>query len=389
MAVSKISYDIEALRREEFPLTQQVTYLNHAAIAPLPARTTTAVQACIAEMGQNVSAYFAKTIIPLFGQFAETVAAFINAPHKTDICPVVSTSTALNMVAGALQWEVGDEVVLCDVEFPSNVYPWMALERQGVVCRMVPAEHGTLTIEALDAVVNDRTRLVAISSVQFFTGARSDLQALGDYCHQHGILFAVDAIQSVGHIPIDVQAMHIDILATGGQKSLLALTGTGFMYVRHEVAETMQPTSIGPNAVQNWMHWLDYDLTPSEGATRFMAGTPNIQGMVSMMSSLSLLTELGRETIDIHTTALSRYLLEALDAKGYRCVTSPEPGRYGSIVTFQYSDANEATDEYVKMLTDQQIMVTKHLDKIGAPYVRLSTHCYNIENDLQHFLNTL
>ncbi|MCB9435931.1 MAG: aminotransferase class V-fold PLP-dependent enzyme [Anaerolineales bacterium] len=382
-----MTYDVVTLRQREFPNTGP--YLNHAGISPIPARTVQAVQDCVQHLGAEPSHFFHHHFFPTYQQFMQDIAAWINASNPTDICPVTSTSQAISMVATAIDWQAGDRIMFCDIEFPSNAYPWMSLEQTHQVnVVMIEPDGGTLTVESLDRAIqqHSKPRLVAVSALQFFTGARADLSALGTYCHENGILFVVDAIQAIGHIPIDVQAMHIDILATGGQKSLMALAGIGFLYVERELAERLQPASIGPNAVQGWDHWLKYDLTPLAGAARFGSGTPNVPGISSVVSSLSLLRELGREAIDAYTTSLSHYAIHELDQRGYQLVTPHDV--QGPIVTFSYGD-HTTTDALLQRLTEAGVSVTKHLDRIGNPYVRLSVHCYNREDDLQCFLNAL
>ncbi|GIK64166.1 MAG: aminotransferase V [Chloroflexota bacterium] len=382
-------YDITALRRDEFPLTEVVTYLNHAGISPLPERSRRATQYTIDHMAHNASKFFGTDGIPMLERFHHELKAYINAEHASDICPVQSNSLAFNLVAGAIDWRRGDNIIFCDVEFPANAYPWMALERQGVTCKIIPPQHGTLTVEALDAVVDQNTRLVAVSSLQFFTGARADLVALGAYCRERDILFSVDAIQSVGHIPIDVQAMNIDILACGGQKSLLALTGIGFLYIRPEVAEQMQPSFVGANNVEGWEHWLKYDMTPRQGALRFMTGTFNVPGIFTVVSSLSLINELGVHHIDAYTTQLAGHFMDELDARGYEILTPRDPALHGPIVTFKAAETSEETDRIVKYLADHEIPTVKHLDAEGHPFLRLSLHCYNNQQDSARFFEYL
>lgn len=392
-SVRQAIYDVEALRHNEFPISESLAFLNHAGISPLPTRTMRAVQKHTGELGQsptvNLGHYLKHGVFPLILQFGEDTAALIHAQSSAEIVAASSTSAALNLVAGAIDWRAGDNIVLCDVEFPSNVYPWKAQERLGVICNMVPAQNGTLTVEALDQVVDAKTRLVTVSATQFFTGARSDLQALGDYCHARGILFVVDAIQSIGHIPIDVQQMHIDVLATGSQKSLLGVPGCGFLYVRDEAAQQMQPASISSNSVKNPEHWLDYDMTYADGAQRFGAGIWNFLGMVSIVESLTLLYELGIANIDAHTTAISDYTIDELEKRGYRVVTPRPSELHGPIVTFQYSESVAETDAWVEKLLENNVVVTKHLDREGSPYVRSSVHCYNTIDDIDRLLNLL
>ncbi len=388
MNSAAVLYDVNALRQTEFPFAQHVTYLNHASISPMPQRSAQAAQQAVEAMAGNATAFFGQHIIPLFTGFLEDAKNYLHAADAHEICPITSTSMGLNAVANALQWQAGDEIIFCDVEFPSNVYPWMAQERQGVRSVIVPSQHGTLTIEALERAVNQRTRLVAVSAIQFFTGARADLQAIGDFCHQKGILFAVDAIQAIGHIPIDVEAMHIDILSAGGQKSMMAMTGSGVLYVRQAVAEAMIPTSIGPNATEDWEFWLHYNTKPLAGAHRFMAGTFNAPGLFTAAESMKLFEELGRTQIDTYTTALATDAIEKLSEKGYAVLTPHDPASHGPIVTFQYADSVEATDALIQKLGQEQIVVTRHLNAKGEPFIRLSIHCYNHEDDIDTFLHS-
>jgi len=245
---------------------------------------------------------------------------------------------------------------------------------------------GTLTLEALDAAVDEHTRLVAVSSLQFFTGGRADLVALGAYCRERGILFSVDAIQSIGHMPIDVKDMNIDILAAGGQKSFMGLTGIGFLYIRPEVAEQMHPTAISANSVEGWEHWLRYDTTPRQGALRFLTGTFNVPGLYSIVASLSLINELGVQNIDAHTTALAGRFMDELDARGYKIITPRDLALHGPIVTFQAADTPAASDKIVQYLAEHDVPTVKHLDAAGNPFLRLSLHCYNDEQDCERFL---
>jgi selenocysteine lyase/cysteine desulfurase len=263
----------------------------------------------------------------------------------------------------------------------------MSLERDGVQTRCVPSINGGLTVEGIAAAVDERTRMVAVSAIQFFSGHRTDLAAIGAFCRERGLLFVVDAIQAIGHIPFDVQALGIDALASGGQKSLLAAPGSGFMYVRNSFAETLRPRMIGANATRDYLHWLSYDLTPLPGAQRFSSGTPNLVGMFGVVESLSLLRELGVQNIDQHTTGLSRYARERLMDRGYSVVTPAD--RLGPIVTFRTGVDDPATDELVKFLADRHISIVKHLDTHGTPHVRLSFHCYNTTDEIDSFLDVL
>jgi selenocysteine lyase/cysteine desulfurase len=373
-------YDVQALRREEFPHSADLAYMNHAGISPLPQRTKREVQSAVEELAGDPNDYFGKRALPAFEALGVSLARFLNADSPAEIVATTTTSAALNAVAQAIDWRPGDNVLFCDLEFPSNAYPWMSLARDSVEPRCVPADEGGLTLRRLEEFVDERTRAVAVSSVQFFTGHRSDLAALGRFCRERGILFIVDAIQSIGHMPIDVEAMNIDVLATGGMKSLLALPGVGFLYVRGDLAETLRPRLIHGNATADYIHWLAYDLTPAPGAARFAAGTPNVPGLLAVAASLSLIEELGRENIDAHTTSLTRYAGGLLADEGYEVVTPLDAA--GPILTFRSGYDAETTDRLVAHLAERRVIVCRHLDAAGAAYIRTSFHCYNLPEEI-------
>ncbi|MFO7663668.1 MAG: aminotransferase class V-fold PLP-dependent enzyme [Chloroflexota bacterium] len=377
-------YNLDRLRQEEFINSAEVIYFNNAGIAPLPYRTQQKVQSVIGELGRQPSGFWEKAALPASINLQEKLARHINAASPTEIAFVTTTSAALNAVAQAIDWLPGDNILLCETEFPSNAYPWMSLVRDGVEVRLVPAFNGGMVLKEIESLVDDRTRLIATSSVQFLSGHRTDLTAIGQFCRMRGILFSVDAIQSIGHIPIDVQAMDIDILATGGQKSLPSLPGIGFLYVRQDLAERMNPRQIGSNSTVDFFHWLAYDLAFLPGAARFNSGTPNLPGIFSIEGSLELLNELSLDAIDTHTTALSRYACEHLSSLDFQVVTPDDV--CGPIVTFRSPLSNFETDQLVRNLAERQIVVVKHLDAAGNPHLRLSFHCYNTFEEIDRFI---
>ncbi|HZD10362.1 MAG TPA: aminotransferase class V-fold PLP-dependent enzyme [Candidatus Binatia bacterium] len=375
-------YDIEALRQNEFPLSQTEIYFNHASISPLPQRTRRRMQEVAACLAEQPWTFFLNEGGEAADALKGELAAMFNAAGPDQIVPVTSTSSALSAVALSVDWQEGDNVAFCEVEFPSNAYPWLSLERLGVESRLVPAVDGGLTLEALAPLVDERTRVVAASAIQFLSGHRTNLQAIGTFCKERDIMFVVDAIQAAGHMPIDVEAMHIDVLASGGQKSLLAAPGTGFLYVREGVCSQLHPLPIGPNATQDYTHWLSYDLTPLAGASRFAMGTWNVVGWLGLRESIGLLRELGIENVDHHTVALSAEVIALLQRLGFEVITPPG---HGPIVTFRSGLNPEQTDALIDRLAEQHVTVVKHLDVKGTAHVRLSFHAYNTQEELHCF----
>ncbi len=384
------AYDLAAVRRA-FPIAQRLIYVNHASISPMPLPAVQAMQAAVARLGDDPMSFYTPEsgYGDLFLTFALEMASLINAESPDEIVGITATSNGLNAVAQAIDWQPGDNIVLANVEFPSNVYPWMALASRGVETRLVHTADGGASVEAFDAHVDARTRLIAASAVQFFTGHRADLTALGAYCHERGILFAVDAIQAAGHLPIDVQAMHIDILATGGQKSLMGPPGQGFLYVRRAVAERLRPAEIGPLSVEDWQHWLKYDLTPRPGALRFAMGTTNLPGMIALIESVRFLKGIGLTHIDAWTRHLSQIAIAELQARGYPVITPTDPAHLGPIVTFRVGNSADpaAAEAHARgllaHLAAQGVRVTRHWDAKRIPHLRISTHCYNTEDEVR------
>ncbi|MFP4323639.1 MAG: aminotransferase class V-fold PLP-dependent enzyme [Anaerolineales bacterium] len=376
-------YDLEQLRQTEFPLSNDYIYFNHASIAPIPARARDKMRWSAERLAEQPTLHFQQDGLPLMEDFHNVIRRYINAASPQEVVPITATNVGLNMVAQALPWQAGDNVIFCDHEFPSNAYPWMSLERDGVEVRQAPAVGGGLTLAALEPLVDDQTRVVAASAVQFFSGHRTDLATIGAFCRDRDIIFVVDAIQAAGHMLIDVQAMGIDVLAAGGQKSLMAPPGIGFLYVREALAERLQPRFIAPNATRDWLFWLDYDLEPLPGAERFMSGTPNVVGLFGLMQSISLLSELGLEHIDQHTTLLAAEAIERLARLGYEPITPRE--EHGPIATFKTGLDAEQSDALVAHLAEQGASVVKHLSPSGEPHLRLSFHCYNNGEELDQF----
>ena len=380
-------YNITQLRESEFPASANQTYLNHAAISPLPQRSAARVRFAIDGLTQDPISFWMNVALATSQQLCADVATLINAVSPGEIVPVTNTGDALSAIARALPLNSGDNIIFVETEFPSNAYPWMALEKKGIEARSVPAVSGGLTLETVERFADGRTRAVAVSSIQFLSGHRTDLKAIGAYCRDHDIIFIVDAIQSLGHMRFDVREMNIDILASGGQKSLMALPGIGVLYVRDELCERLAPWPIASNATVNFLHWLDYDQTPLPGAARFANGTPNLPGIFGMQSSIGLIQELGPELIDAHTSSLTRYGHQAVSDLGYEVITPIDS--LGPILTFRSGLDVDSTDALVAKLAREHILVAKHLDAPGNAYIRVSVHCYNTMADIDSLVDLL
>jgi selenocysteine lyase/cysteine desulfurase len=372
------TYDLQ-MARAAFEVTRAgLAYLNHAGMSPLPTPTRLAMMDMIEAIAAAGSTQYQSLLDPLLERLFDQVGQLVNALPE-EIAFVENTSTGLNIVAQSLPLKAGDNILLCDVEFPSNVYPWMNLTHKGVETRLIPAVDGGLSLEGLDAHRDGHSRVVAVSGVQFFTGRREDLVSIGQYCADHGLWLVVDAIQAASVVPLDMRAMGIHALAAGGQKALCAPPGQGFMVIRSELIEQMRPIFVGPVSVQGWERWLQYDMTPNAGARRFDMGTINAVGLAGLSASLGFLLELGISNISNWVTHLGSIAIADLKARGYQVITPEDPVSHAHIVTFEWpGDPLYA----VEVLREQGVILREHLDTAGNPHLRMSAHCYNTEEEV-------
>jgi selenocysteine lyase/cysteine desulfurase len=301
------------------------------------------------------------------------LAWLINAAPE-EIAFVQNTGLGLNIIANALPLKAGDNVIFCDMEFPTNVYPWVNLRRKGVEERCIPNDQGGLTVNALEKYADGHTRVVAVSSVEFLTGFKSDLQALGTWCKEHGAYFVVDAIQSLGAAPLDVRACQIDFLACGGPKWLMGPPGLGFLYCRHELLDELAPPFAGCISVVGWEDWRDYDLTFLPDAHRFEIGTPNMIGQVGLLAAVRFLMEAGIPAIERWTLHLTDLLIEDLQQRGYGIASNLARKRRSAIVSFRVPGDVDAA---FQKLTDAKVIISKR-----EQYIRVSPHCYNTEEEI-------
>ena len=354
---------------DEFPLDPGLIYLNHAAVSPWPRRTAVAVQRFAEEnMRQGARHYprWLETEVHL----REQCRSLLNAPSADDIALLKNTSEALSVVAHGLAWRAGDNVVISDQEFPSNRIVWQSLADEGVETRYVDLTHGSSPEEALGACMDKRTRLLAISSVQYASGLRLDLDSLGELCRERGVLFCVDAIQSLGALPLDVQACGADFVMADGHKWLLGPEGCAVFYVRPQVRERLRLRQYGWHMVEDHLDFSRQNWQVAASARRFECGSPNMLGIHALSASLALLAEVGMEAVAARVLANSAYLMEALSAlPDINILTPRQPGGYAGIVTFRHQRVDPA-DLHHRLLARNVICVQR------GSGVRFSPHFY-------------
>ena len=356
--------------RQEFPLTKEFTYLNHAATSPLPGRTRAAMTSFV-ETRRFVERVW-EEYETLDQDLRQALGQLINASAE-EIALVQNTAEGINIAAHAIAFQPGDNVIFCDMEYPANVYPWMNLERRGVEARIVPNREGGLALDDLEEYIDQRTRVVAASSVEFITGFRNDLKGIGELCKARGIYFVVDGIQSLGVTPLDVRECHIDMLSCGGPKWLMGPCGQGFLFCRRELIEEMKPAYAGAESVVDFLNFRDYDLTFLPDARRFELGTDNLVGKVGLLASVNLLLEMGIEETRRWTLHLTDVLIGDLQKRGYQIASCLRPEHRSAIVSFPTPDVET---DYEK-LTANKVTVS-----LRENYIRVSPHCYNTEEEV-------
>jgi len=302
----------------------------------------------------------------------QALGQLINASPE-EIALVQNTAEGINIGAHAIPFQPGDNVILCDMEYPANVYPWLNLERRGVEARIIPHREGGLALDDLEATLDERTKAIAVSSVEFLTGFRNDLQSIGKLCRARGIYFVVDGIQSLGVIPLDVRECQIDLLSCGGPKWLMGPCGQGFLFCRQELLEEMIPAYAGATSVVDFLNFRDYDLTFLPDAKRFELGTNNLVGEVGLLASVNLLLEVGIEEIRRWTLHLTAVLIEDLQKRGYQIASCLRPEHRSAIVSFSTPDVEAA---YEKLIANKVIVALRE------NYIRVSPHCYNTEEEV-------
>lgn len=366
---------------DEFPQDPAICYLNHAAVAPWPKRAAEAVKAFACEnLHQGARDY--PRWVQLEHRLRGQLQTLLNAPGKGDIALVKNTSEALSFVAMGLDWTEGDEVLISDEEFPSNRIPWEALAPRGVRLRQVSL-NGADPEGALIEAMGPATRLLSISSVQYASGLRMDLARLGRACRERGILFCVDAIQSLGAIELDVQAIHCDFAMADGHKWLLGPEGLGVFYCRREVRDRLHLTQFGWHMVEALGDYDRADWMPASTARRFEPGSPNTLAQHALSASLELLLEVGLGRIQEALQQRTAYLIQSIGAlPGARLLSPATPERRAGIVTFSFAGIDS-------QWLYQRLMQAGVVCAARGGGVRWSPHFYTSQQVLDRALGML
>jgi cysteine desulfurase / selenocysteine lyase len=378
--------DVAALRGREFSWAERgdVTYLNAASTGPLPRRCVEAVT----EWTQLRATPHRLTDDHLFGTLAtsrELIARLIGASSK-EIALAVNTGYGLNLAARALPLAPGDVILTPDLEFPANVYPWWAAAKdRDLQYRRVPLEDGVLNEETLlRALDDDEVKCVSVSWVDSANGAKVDLARVGRACRERGIYFVVDAIQGIGASQLNVSETYADIVACGAQKWLLSPWGSGFVYVREELARELEPPIVSwmaPKGTDDFRRLRDYDMTWRDDARRFEFITLPFQDFAGMNASLELFFELGLDAVATHIEALATEIVRwAQSTPDVKLVTPADPKRRAGVVCVRPKNGDQVSDEL-------KAMGVVHSLREGN--IRLSPHIYNTVDDVRAALELM
>ncbi|MGE5663840.1 MAG: aminotransferase class V-fold PLP-dependent enzyme [Deltaproteobacteria bacterium] len=368
--------DVAPYRESEFPVTGRLIYLNHAGVSPIPSRSAAAgirMLSTFRDEGAFKLRWWLELSEEARGRFARLVGA-----SPEEVAFVKSTSEGLSFVAAGFPWKEGDNLVTANVEFPSNIYPWMRLSRHGVEVRMVQAKDGRVRKEDVFAACDGKTRLIALSSVEFANGYRNDLPGIGEYCQKKGIFFCVDGIQSVGVIPMDVKAFGIDALSADGHKWMLAPEGIGGFYISKDVMEMVEPVILGWHSVRNRFDFDNYEFNLSPDARSFEPGSINTVGIAAFGASLDLLLSVGVDKIWERVRRLTEGAIEAAMRAGYEIVTPRHPEERSGIVTFRIPGADPGA--LWKRLMSRNVVCSP---RSGG--IRISPHFYNTPEEIGRF----
>jgi len=365
------------LLRTMFPHTAlKRNYLNHAATSPMSSRIMNIMTAYFIERSSGVLDNYVNDL-PKVAECRMLIRRLINAEGTDRIAFVPNTSEALNIVASGLPWKTGDRILLNNLEFPANVYPYLHLKRHGVEIDMIEGVDGTITPDRIEAALTPKTRLVGLSAVQYLSGFRADLEAIGSLLKSKGILFVVDAIQAIGAVQIDVQQMKIDALASGGHKWQMSPQGTGYLYLTHTVQERIKQQYLGWLSVEDPWHFNELDQPPASGARRYEGGTLNVPGIWGMHTALTTLLDFGMNQVEQQILGLTRELIDGFQNVDGVTIYSPLQDEHrAGIVTINIDDVN--AKNVFAMLSAQNISTGLRQGKI-----RYSPHFYMTLEEMQ------
>jgi selenocysteine lyase/cysteine desulfurase len=373
----------ESLRLAEFPVARDSIFMAHAGVTILPRRATRAMQeylegSCTA-MQEFPAAWRAMNE-------TRALAANLIGAKASEIALLGPTSVGLSLVANGLPWLPGDEVVCYLEDYPANVYPWIELQRRGVVVKFLQtAALGAITPEVVEQALTAKTKLVALASCHFLTGNRIQIDTIGKLLRERGILFCLDAIQTVGAFETLVD--HVDFLSADSHKWMLGPMAAGIVYVKEELQETLRPTLIGAWNVKSPNFIAQTEVEFEAGARRYEPGVLNMAGILGMKASIELINEAGVANISTRLLQLRDCLRARLSPLGFQLIEPSEGCLPHGISTFSHPSRDLA--QAFQHLATHKVNVSHRHDRSGQDYLRFSPHFYNTETEVERIAELL
>jgi cysteine desulfurase / selenocysteine lyase len=366
----------ESFRASCFPIVKNKIFMAHAAVTVLPQAVAEAISNYVRKSAEEFPDFTES--LRILREARESAARLLHASPE-EIALLGPTSLGLSLFANGIGWEGGDEVVCYSDDYPANVYPWLNLRRRGVTLRYVePPGLGEITPEVVERALTSKTRMVALASCNFISGYRIDLPAIGAMLHARGILFSVDAIQTLGAFPTTVE--HVDFLSADSHKWLLGPLASGVVYVKKEHFDLCRPTLLGSWNIRAPGFMAQDQIEFLDTAQRYEPGAMNLPGIVGMKAATDLLLEAGIDRIANRILLLRARLIAGFEPAGYRLLGKREPATGSGIVTFSHPTRD--LTEVFQRLTQERIFCSQRQDRQGTHYLRFSPHFYNSEAEI-------
>lgn len=365
--------------RSEFPALARRVYLNHAGVAPTSTRTAAAVARWVDDLVQNGIENELQWEAEA-DRVRASCARLIGAAED-EIAFVRNTSHGLGLVAEGLAWAPGDEVAVCtELEYPSNVYPWLHLADRGVNVRAIAPSRGGVVPEEVARALGPRTKLVAVSSAQYATGHRTDLDAIGELCERAGVLLCVDGIQTVGCVPIDVKKSKVHFLSADSHKWMLGMPGIGFLYVSRAVVDRVRPVLVGWHSTTDAWNFDRAFFELRGDAGKLEEGSPSYTGIYGMGAAIDLLLEVSVERV----AARVEQLLDLADAglRALGCTTWPDRADRAGILTFV--PPSGTAEALAASLNERGFSVSLRRGR-----VRVSPHVYTRDDEMRALVDAV
>ncbi|MGC2235593.1 MAG: aminotransferase class V-fold PLP-dependent enzyme [Pyrinomonadaceae bacterium] len=368
--------------RSLFPALQKYTYLNSAAVAPLPAAAVEAVHSQLKDVSENGTVNFSDWIATK-QRAREIVAEMLNVEAE-QVAFLRNTSDGFASVANGLKWEKGDNIVSFEREFPANFYAWRRIrDAFGVELRLCPERDGRIDLDEFISLIDENTKLVSISAVQYGSGFRADLERIGRAARKFDALFAVDIIQGFGALRFDLPAQFVDVAAGASHKWLCSPEGCGILYLSDRARERVEPTLVGWISVEAPWNFEDLEQPFKSTALAWESGTGGSSLFYGLEQSVKLLSETGAENIENYLEELSDYLCELLAGKNYEIVSSRAKGEKSQIVCVKHQNGL-TPNEIAAALEKENIIVSPRGERI-----RIAPHFFNNREDIERLIKAL